>query len=157
MRTVSTMVNREVYLYAEEDVNVVLDSDMIHDHRAEVPAVERTEFAPSREFYNNMQDVGAITTVTVRHNQKLVGYCMVLLQRSHHHPKSVQGIVDCIYVHPDHRAKAGKRLIACTNNILAKQGITDVYHLVPDARDWSPVLVRDGFSKTETVWHKGLN
>lgn len=146
-----------IYVYQATAVNEILDqTDLIIEHRDAVHKCERGELSPDREQFNLMEQAGFLSSFTVRHDDIIVGYCMVQVSNSLHQAGSVRGIVDNIYVQPAHRGRAGSKLIAFVSEQLQSFGVTDLYHLVPVTHNWGAVLKRQGFTHVEDVYHKGL-
>lgn len=145
--------------YQFEDVNNVLDSvDLIQMHRDEVEATSSDPFLPDRALYNELQAIDRLFVMTVRDGDVLIGYQFVIIDTSNHHPDTLQGVTDCVFIHPDHRnGNVGKKMMSLMDDYLREMGVKEMFHFVPTcARDWSPVLKRMGYKHAENIYCRSL-
>ena len=145
METKSTMAATNVYEFNVEPVaNVLEDQELLHEHRAAVPMFQTGRFQLDRGFYSEAEEAGCLHTPTLRHDGRLVGYSFVFCKLGHHHSGS-DATVDAFYIKPEHSARMTTKFVAFMDEYFTDLGITDIYHLVPSARDWGLILERQGF------------
>lgn len=146
------------YVYQLEHPGDIIDcADLIAEHREAVPTGHIGQFGPSRKYYTALLEAGILTCIGVRYDGELVGYALAILDESHHNPGTILAHVDCIYVQPEHRPNAGRKLMIVLDSYLESQGVHEVHHQVmASGRDFGPALVRRGYEKHATVYCKQL-
>lgn len=146
------------YVYMHEPGEAILaEKELLKEHRASVPIETSADFGPDVGMYKSMEDAGILRCITVRFNEELVGYCVNILQESRHNPGTLAAFVDCVYVKPEHRANAGKRLLVESDKYLARIGVERVLHQVmTGGKDFGPVLERMGYKQHAVTYCKTL-
>jgi len=147
------------YTYqCEHPDNIIDNRELIEEHRAAVPTGHVGQFNPCRKYYQALMDAKILACITVRYGGEIVGYELAILDESHHNPGTLIAAIDCIYVKPEHRPNAGRRLMRVMDDYLQSIGVNEVHHQVMvSGRDFGPVLERQGYSKHAVVYCKTLN
>ena len=126
------------------------------EHLDEVGAWPGRSLNLDRDAYARAEQSGRLVFITARDDQTLVGYaCFVI--GPNHHTGLIQATQDAVYLRPECRlGQAGSDLISECDRILADLGVVRVFHFVSEHRDFSPVLLRQGYHKHEVVYAKDL-
>ena len=131
---------------------------MIAEHYAEVSGTPDIPVDPDWAMYDKLDAMDRLAIFTARAEEVLIGYSIFYLGPHPHHRDTKQAMQDILYIHPRYREGAlGSRLISFCNEELWKLGVVCVYSGVTEKRDFSPVLLRLGFKKTETMYMKRLD
>lgn len=104
------------------------------------------------EMYKQLESMGIQRSFTFRADGKLVGYCSFFITPHMRHKSKLVAQNDCIYIHPDYRKGfSGVKFITTVTEILKKDAPIVTWH-VKDKFDFSPVLLRQGFIKQDTLY-----
>lgn len=112
---------------------------------------------PDWEQYEEAEKAGALRGFTAREDGKLVGYFVVLVNRSLHYKDHLFANNDIIFLHPEHRkGLAGVKLIKFAVDCLRADGVSMLFINTKVHRPFGPVLERLGFNHIENVFSKRL-
>lgn len=108
------------------------------------------------EGYLRSQENGVLKVYTARHDNKLIGYCIMYVFRHFHHKGKIHAKQDVLYVDREYRGGLGSKFLNYIDDNLMKLGVNQVHQCVPADKDWSPLLLKLGYKKLETVYTKEL-
>lgn len=109
----------------------------------------------SSYVYEFMEEHNASALFTVRHDSKLVGYCLFWIYRHCHHFDQRHAKADVIYIMPEYRG-IGREFIRYCDEQLKLKAVHFVQHAVPQMNDWGILLERKGYQKIETIYSRRL-
>ena len=115
------------------------------------------------EFYQRLEDNGALRTFSVRMQDPyqsclipcLIGYETFLVTNSPQSPKEIHAHQDTLYLHPEaRRHNIGIEFIRWCDDQLRSEGIAAVHQLVPanTERNIGPIFKRMGYELTQHIW-----
>jgi len=140
----------ETYDEVIEDIKPLLEG-----HWEEIALYkDEVTFAPNYFMYKELEEKNLLDIFTARTDKgKLIGYCIVFTMPHMHYSTTIMSNVDIFYVAPEYRGKmAGLRLIKLTEQKLKEKGVKVIFHHVKVAHDFSPLLERLGYEKTEHIY-----
>jgi GNAT superfamily N-acetyltransferase len=112
---------------------------------------------PDWEAYHTLEDLGKLKIFTARSCGELVGYFVVVSNRSIHYKDHICATNDVIYLHKDHRKGfAGIRLIKFAEKCLREDGVSVLTINTKVHQPFDKVLDRLGFNLIERVYSKYL-
>ena len=110
---------------------------------------------PDWEAYEDLERNGNLKIFTSRKDSKLVGYFVVILQRSLHYKKHIYASNDIIFLHPEHRKGfMGIKLIKFAEKCLKDDGISVLVINSKTHKPFDAILNRIGYSHIENVFTK---
>lgn len=114
--------------------------------------------SPNYDSYLNGILQGKIRVLTAREeSEKVVGYCITLLQNSMHYKDIVYANNDVFYVCPEYRGKmTGVRLLDMALGDAKSQGASVYFMTAKSEHKFDKLLERKGFSGSEVIWSKEL-
>jgi hypothetical protein len=104
---------------------------------------------------SDMNADGALRLFTMRKDGSLVGYCAFFLYFHLHHIRLLVANQDVIYVKKECRGRATEFLRFCDLE-LKKLKVNLVFQHSPAIKDWSAVLIRNGYRELETTYYRRL-
>ena len=142
--------------YSKETYDDVIEEikPILEDHYQEIALhKDKIELNPNYFMYKELEDKGFVDIFTARDKNKLVGYCIVFTMPHIHYSTTLMSNVDIFYIAPEYRGKmAGIRLIKYVEKELKEKGVEMLFHHVKVAHDFSPMLERLGYEKTEYIY-----
>lgn len=131
---------------------------LLKAHYDEIALYKDIPLEPDFEYYRLLEGAGQLRYYSARDGGKLIGYMLVLVRRHPHYKSSLQGVVDLIYLDPEHRrGRTGMRLIEFAHSRLKAEGVQTLVQHVKDYADFGPVLKHMGYGPYETLWIKRLD
>lgn len=128
---------------------------LLESHWAEISAEPGIHLAPSYDTYRQKCEAGVLQLFTTRLSGALIGYATFFVQPHPHYTSSLQAACDAFYVLPRHReGLLGYHFLTWCDNQLRAGGVQRVMHAVPAARDWSALLLRQGYRVHETIYSR---
>lgn len=107
------------------------------------------------DLYLKTNELGTFKFYTAREEGELIGYSAYFIYMCPHHKTSVQATQDIVYYKKEKRGNGLPFMSYCEGE-LKKLGVHIIKIGVPASNDWSPILLRKGFSKLETTYVKEL-
>lgn len=148
--------------FARETLSASLIAEMrplLDSHWREVAFYPDIQLEPDLEAYADRMD--SLVVFTVRDEESrtrpLLGYAIFCVARAAHYKSSIQASQDVIYLDPSVRGGNGARFIRWCDEQLAGDGVQVVQHHVKVAHDWSALLERMGYEKTDYILSKRLD
>lgn len=104
--------------------------DILYKHWKELAVNQDTVFlSPDKEKYCKLQEVGVIKNIVVYHEEKIVGYSIILIQPALHYSNDLFAHVDVIYVDKEYRSSSvGARLLFATETLAKDNGASVILH-----------------------------
>jgi len=110
-----------------------------------------------KDWYIDCFDEGLILVLEARANGVMIGYNVILLDSDLNHKTSNMARQTVLYVDKEYRGQnIGVNLVTMTDKLLTDMGYHCIERAVPTCQDWSPLLVKEGYSPLETVYKKEL-
>ena len=110
---------------------------------------------PDWEAYEKMEQDGKLRIFTSREDGYLVGYFIVILNRSLHYKEHIHAMNDIIFLHPKHRKGfMGIKLIKFAEKCLKDDGISFLIINSKIHKQFDAILNRMGYSHIENVFTK---
>ena len=127
------------------------------EHYREIAVFQDIPYAPDKERYFRFEDAGAIHCFTVRVDSQLVGYAVFIAQTNAHYKTSLQACQDVLFLRKEYRVPGlARRLICFSDQELRAAGVQVVLHHVKPARDYSPLLEREGYQLVERIYARKM-
>jgi hypothetical protein len=118
---------------------------------------DKIPLSPDWERYRKMAEAGVIHLTTARDAGILVGYLVYFVVPHLHYSKSITALSDVLYLAPEYRlGTTGIRLLKVAEVSLRALGVQRVIQNVKVDHDWSPILLRQGYTLFERVYSKLL-
>lgn len=148
-----------MYTYQIENLHTFKDNHALFRANWEetgiVPGME--ELAISFDTFSDYVAKDCFTIVSVRHENIVVGYALLIISQHRHSVHTKVCSVDTIFIAKNHRKGfVGIKLIKYAELCAKLKGATLFLQRVKTERDFSPLLLRTGYRKTETVYTKEL-
>lgn len=115
------------------------------------------ELDPDYTMYKTINDAGYLKTLSVRCDEQLVGYCLIILSPSLHFKGILFATSDVIYLAPEFRRfDIAVRFIKFIEKVAKNINVDYLTFGVRPKRDYSSLLKRLGYTQREIVYHKEL-
>ena len=112
---------------------------------------------PDWDAYGMLEEYGRLGLYTARKEGKLVGYFVVIAEKSIHYKDHIFAANDIIYLDPEHRKGfLGLKLIRFVEEELKSMGVSVLTINTKVHRPFDVVMKRLGFSLTERTYSKYL-
>lgn len=112
---------------------------------------------PDLKVYAAACAANRLATFTVRRDGVIIGYATFWIHPFPQEGGRIGAWQDAVYLDPKARQGAnGAAFLAWCDEQLAAVGATVVFHSVREGRDFSPVLIRNGYQEIERVFSKEL-
>jgi hypothetical protein len=115
------------------------------------------ELAPDWPRYAAIEQAGMIQFFTARFKGEPVGYCVVMVAPDLHHMGELVSVSDVVYMNPKYRnGFSFMRFLDFIQTSLAQKGVRnlDIHEKV--CHEFSPILMKMGYTCKEKAWHKQL-
>jgi hypothetical protein len=145
---------------ARESLADVLDeiAPLIVAHWREVHPYRDLKVDPDLDLYLTAEARGMLRVFIARICGVLVGYSIFFVLESPQVRGLIQAKHEVLYLDPDYRrGLTGLRLIAECDRELKAEGVAVVHHSVRPRNDFSPILERLGYEKTEAIYSRRLD
>jgi len=130
-------------------------ADLMLAHEAEVYR-GTIPIQPDDAQFDWMDKNGQLQVVAARDDGKLVGYHLTII-RPHLHYAVLAGFVDTVYMSPECRAgRTGMQMIQYAEDMLRRRGVQWTTIGVRLIKDFSPLLIRLGYTEAEKLYRKEL-
>jgi hypothetical protein len=130
--------------------------DLLKINNDETGAIRGEEFAPNKDRYKQIEELGLLRLFTMRDAGKLVGYCVMFISHHMHYPTTLWAHQDVLFVVPEWRGFAAIRFIRTIDRALKESGVKYVIRQVTTKKNFSRTLVRMGYEELETSFMRGL-
>lgn len=151
------------YTYSKELASPELEQEirpLAARHNAEIGGImDQLPVKPNLATYMAMEAHGLLRLYTMRDEAGvLVGYCICAFIDHPQYQGHKFAAHEALYVEPAHRVGRNSiRLMDFCDQQLKADGAVFVTQHVMRALDYSPILLRMGYSLTETIYAKQLN
>ena len=146
--------------YKEESYSQVVDEikPLLEDHWDEIALHKDTiKLNPDYGRYEAMCNSGSMKIVTARDNEKLVGYCIMLLYHHIHYKDQFMAMDDIFFIAKDYRkGLTGVKLFIKTEEIMKQYGVTKLSMNVKIHQDVGAIFERLGYKETERMFTKKI-
>jgi len=147
--------------FQTERVTDVLDEikPLLEAHWREIaPYQDQFPLRPDYEKYKMLDAAGMAHVVTARSDGELIGYSISFVMPHLHYQDCIIAMNDILFLKNEYRrGTTGKKLIAFAEQDLQKRGVHRMIIHVKTQHDFSPLLVRMGFTETERNFEKLLS
>lgn len=137
----------------KEDILPLLD-----EHWKEV-AVNKDviKLNPDWEAYADLEQAGCLKIFTVREDEKLIGYFVVIVRKHIHYKDHLFAANDIIYISPEHRkGSLASKLIKFAEKCLREDGVSVLIINTKIHKPFDELLSWLGFTCTERLYSKLL-
>jgi len=145
-------------IYQQEFIDDVFEDcqHLIEQHWEEIALnKEKIKLNPNWDAYRQLEGIGAFRIFTARDDGKLVGYFAVFVEPNLHYRDHLFARNDVIFLQKEYRKGfCGIRLIKFAERCLKDDGVSVLMINTKTHKDFSPVLERLHFKKTETIHTK---
>lgn len=143
---------REEFRLVYEEMRPLLEK-----HWEEIAHYKDIPLNVDEESYNNLDRMQAIRIFTSRDVEGvLCGYAVFFVKHNIHYKDSIQAVQDVIFIHPEKRG-FGRDFIAWCDNQLKAEGVQAVYHHIKQAKNWGPMLEKQGYELVDLIYAKRLD
>lgn len=126
-------------------------------HHAEVGMLPGARFAPDRQQYVTLENLGTLKGFSLREGGHLIGYAVYLITDRHlHYPGTVIAMQDVLYVIEEARGRAAVQFLRWMDLELQRLGVEFVIRHVTDACDYSRTLHGIGYHPVSRTFVKEL-
>lgn len=146
--------------YHRECVADVLEEikPLLMDHYREIAHYQDIALDPDYDFYKASQERGLLRIFTARADDRLIGYAIYFVARSHKYRSSIQATQDILFLHPDYRrGGTGYRLIEFADSQLRSEGVQVVIQHVKAIHDFGSLLTRMGYELQDLYYTRRLD
>ena len=147
-------------IYRQEFIDDIYEDcqPLIEQHWKEIALNQnKIKLNPNWDAYRALEGIGAFRIFTARNEGKLVGYFAVFVEPNLHYQDHLFARNDVLFLHEDYRRGfCGVRLIRFAEKCLKADGVSVLLLGATVRRDFSVLLERLGFVKTETLYTKYL-
>ena len=144
-------IAHECFTNVKEDIKPLLDL-----HWAETePNQDTIKLDPDWAEYFRLSEAGVLKIFTARDNERLVGYCVVMVSQSIHHKDHIFAGTDVVYIHPEFRkSSTGLDLIKFAENYCEENGASIMTLNMKTSHPFDSLMLNMGFDLIERVYHK---
>jgi GNAT superfamily N-acetyltransferase len=112
---------------------------------------------PDYQRYRELDAQGALSTVTMRQNGRLVGYSIMLVAAGLHYKSTLEAQMDIFWIMPEARGRfGGVRLFKAVERELRRRGVKRIYAGSKLHNDSSRLFVALGYTPIEAWFSKML-
>lgn len=152
---------RQVVTFQVERVTDILDEvkPLLEAHWREI-ALYQDQFPlnPDYEKYLALDRAGVVHIVTARTAGELIGYYISFIMPHLHYRDCIVAMNDILFLKSEYRrGRTGMQMIAFAEEDLKRIGVNRMTIHVKTAHDFSPALLRMGFTEIERNFDKLLN
>lgn len=108
------------------------------------------------EYFMAAQEFGMLNVYIARDEGQLIGYALFIVKPGAHTLDVKHAYQDSIFIKKDRRG-FGTEFIKWCDDQLKEEGVKVVFHYVKVDHDWSKILNRLGYVKTDTLYAKRLD
>jgi hypothetical protein len=113
---------------------------------------------PDYEKYKALDAAGVVHIVTARIDGVLIGYYISFIMPHLHYQDCIVAMNDILFLKSEYRhGRTGMKMIAFAEQELTKLGVHRMMMHVKTKHDFSPLLLRMGFTESERNFEKLLN
>jgi hypothetical protein len=147
-------------VFAREVLTYDLIREMIPlviEHFSEVIRYKDYKIEPDFASYMARQEAGILKVFTARNDGKLIAYSFVNLCGHPHSKSTKQAHEELLFLDPaERRGSLGARFIEYCDSELVADGANVIYHSVSTERDYSHLLLRNGYELSEMVYSRRI-
>lgn len=120
-------------------------------HWREIATFPDVPLAPDMVAYAAASFGGMLRVYTARDEGHLVGYGLFFVRFALHYRESLQAVQDVFYLAPEARGGTGYRFLTWCDEQLIREGVSIIHHHVKVAHDWTPLLERLGYVRSDLI------
>lgn len=144
--------------YQREDFYKVRQEvdDLFYNHWEEIALYkDKIKLNPDWSFYEAIYESGNLGIYTVRKDEKLIGYFIVVAKPHPHYKDNLFAVNDILYLSPEYRkGLVGYKLIKFVEEDLKKMGISVLVVNTKVHKPFDALMERLGFNLIERVYSK---
>lgn len=131
--------------------------ELFKAHAEELKPHPNTKLNVRFDKFIQAEELDALRIYTVREDQKLVGYCLFLLQDHWHYADEREAQSTALYLSPSLRGKGiGKGFLAYCDTQLKLENVQVIYHHVKATHSFAPLLEKLGYGLIDFTYFKRL-
>jgi GNAT superfamily N-acetyltransferase len=112
---------------------------------------------PDLATFAMLESLGQLVIVTVRSDEKIIGYHISLVRPHLHYKSSLTAYVDMYFLHPDYRGGlAGFKMFKFVEEVLKERGVDRIYSGTKLHKDMGRLFERLGYNETERLFVKWI-
>ncbi len=113
------------------------------------------KYCPNWDRYRELEKQNSLRWISVRDDDKLVGYASVLMHTSMTDSTLIMGVIQDLFLHPDYRKGfAGIEFVKTIENQLRDLGFGEI--IISDRGNRGAIYNRMGYNMSEKIWSKSL-
>ena len=128
---------------------------LFEKHWAEIAHFKDIPLNPDTARYFQLDAAGFMRVFTARAEGKLVGYAVYFVMPHLHFKQSRHATQDVFFIDKEHRG-FGMRFLRWCDEELRKEGVQVVANAVSEANDYSLVLRRMGYKRSDQMYVRRL-
>jgi len=144
--------------YQEESFAEMLEEMKSHldEHYTETETYQdKVPLNPDYDAYQVLEDLGALSVVTARDDEKLVGYCLTFMNMSPHSKDHLFATNDMIYVERDYRHTAvAPELMSMVESVMQDNDVSILTFNMKTHIPFESLLDNLGYDRVESVYSK---
>jgi hypothetical protein len=156
----ATSLEPATIVFAREHFSMAFVTEMIPliiEHFKEIARFKDIPLEPSLKHYDIAEKSGMLRVYTARQAGVLTAYSVFNVYDHPHYTGSIQAHEELLYLDPTKRkGSLGDRFIKFCDDQLEQEGVQAIYHTVTVERDFSPLLVRRGYTLCDKVYARRI-
>ncbi|QDP53387.1 MAG: hypothetical protein Unbinned6805contig1000_49 [Prokaryotic dsDNA virus sp.] len=129
---------------------------LLEDHWEEVAWYkDKIKLNPDYDKYLKIEELDMVVVVTVRYNDKLIGYNINFINTNLHYSDHVFAVNDIVFLHPNHRhSGVALEMLSFTEEELKNRGVSVVTFHMKLAHPFKTLMEQAEFSPQEYIYSK---
>ena len=127
---------------------------LLEMHKDELCLFPDAVLSPDWDVYTQLHHTGKLIVITLRRNDKIVGYTVNFISR-HTHYDFIYGVNDILYILPEYRGY-GIKLIKVTERALKDKGVEFFSLSIKPHVDFRRVIEKLGYSLLEFQYFRRI-
>lgn len=118
---------------------------------------ESVPLDPDWDEYDRLAEMGRLHLLTVRDDDKLVGYYVGIVKPHLHYKSTLMAFNDVMYIKPEYRqGMVGVRIFKEIERTLKDRGVQKMFMNTKEHHNFGVILERLGWHKAETNYSKTI-
>lgn len=145
-----------ITIYEKSFSVVEQNKNLISDHWKEIVSDDSgRELDVDWNTFHLFEKAGRLVTIVAMDDGFVAGYAVFIIQPHFHAKKTICAHNDALFLRKESRkGRAGAMLIKKSEEILKSKGIDLIMWHVKQTVDFSPILLKSGYYKHETIYAK---
>jgi GNAT superfamily N-acetyltransferase len=128
---------------------------LISKHYKEIARFKDFRVEPDFSSYKAAEAAGNLRIYTARFDKQIVGFSVFQIYNHPHFKSAKQAYEELFYLDPIRRkGDLGDKLISYCDEQLSGDGLSVIYHAVAVERDFSLLLLRNGYELADRIYAK---